>query len=499
MVFIKYEEEEWNVSASNLAKNTFNPIRNILETMNIQPHPDRPMISLSIGDPTIFGNLNPSSNAITAITEALQSGKYNGYAPSSGYVESRQAIAEHVSCGGNDIKAEDVIIVSGCSCALDMSISALANPGDNILVPRPGFPLYKTLANGLGINTKEYNLLPLKGWECDLEHMEAMIDENTKAILVNNPSNPCGSVFSQDHLLQILALADKYKVPIIADEIYEHFVFSGAGKKYVPMASLTTTVPVLSCGGLTKRYLVPGWRLGWITIHDRQDLFLNGGVRKGLNSLSQRIIGANTIVQGALPNILKQTPEAFFKETLDVIEENAKYAFERFENVPGLYPVMPDGAMYMMVGLDRKAFPEFANCLKIVEGMVREQSVFCLPGKCFGINDFFRVVLTVPKENLETACDRIEQFCKDHLPIVNKKRVIPKLRHQDTMAMDVMEITPDTPSPSSTDEEDDFKEFESGSIETGSYTTSNFVQRPAKGVPRVRRQTEMRLTSMSAK
>ena len=77
-------------------------------------------------------------------------------------------------------------------------------------------------------------------------------------------------MFSQEHLLQILALADKYKVPIIADEIYEHFVFSGAGKTYVPMASLTTTVPVLSCGGLTKRYLVPGWRLGWITIHDRQ-------------------------------------------------------------------------------------------------------------------------------------------------------------------------------------------------------------------------------------
>jgi len=265
------------------------------------------------------------------------------------------------------------------------------------------------------------------------------------------------------------------------------------------MASLTTTVPVLSCGGLTKRYLVPGWRLGWITIHDRQDLFLNGGVRKGLNSLSQRIIGANTIVQGALPNILKQTPETFFKDTLDVIEENAKYAFERFESVPGLYPVMPDGAMYMMVGLDRKAFPEFANCLKIVEGMVREQSVFCLPGKCFGINDFFRVVLTVPRENLETACDRIEQFCKDHLPVVNKKRVIPKLRHQDTMAMDVMEITPDTPSPSSTDEEDDFKDFEPGSIETGSYTTSTFVKRPNAGVPRIRRQTEMRLTSMSAK
>jgi tyrosine aminotransferase len=270
-----------------------------------------------------------------------------------------------------------------------MAISAMANPGDNILVPRPGFPLYKTLANGLGITTKEYDLLPLKGWECDLDHMRAMIDENTKAILVNNPSNPCGSVFSEEHLRKILALADEFKVPIIADEIYEHFVFSEAGKSYVPMASLTTTVPILSCGGLTKRYLVPGWRLGWITVHDRQDLFLNGGVRKGLNSLSQRIIGANTIVQGALPNILKQTPESFFQETLQVIEGNAKYAFERFQSVDGLYPVMPGGAMYMMVGLDRKAFPKFKNCLEIVEGMVREQSVFCLPGKCFGINDFF--------------------------------------------------------------------------------------------------------------
>ena len=100
---------------------------------------------------------------------------------------------------------------------------------------------------------------------------------------------------------------------------------------------------------------------------------------------------------------------------------------------------------------------------------------------------------------METACDRIEQFCKDHLPVVNKKRVIPKLRHQDTMAMDVMEITPDTPSPSSTDEEDDFKDFEPGSIETGSYTTSTFVKKPNAGVPRIRRQTEMRLTSMSAK
>ena len=171
---------------------------------------------------------------------------------------------------GNDITADDVVIVSGCSCALDLAITSIANPGDNILVPRPGFPLYKTLANGLGIKTKEYDLMPLQGWECDLKSMESEIDDKTKAILVNNPSNPCGSVFSREHLLEVLDLADRYKLPIIADEIYEHFVFAGAQKSYEPMASLTSTVPILSCGGLTKRYLVPGWRLGWITIHDRE-------------------------------------------------------------------------------------------------------------------------------------------------------------------------------------------------------------------------------------
>lgn len=136
-----------------------------------------------------------------------------------------------------------------------------------------GFPLYKTLAHGFGIQTKEYDLLPEQGWQVDLKHLESLIEPGkTKAILINNPSNPCGSVFDRDHLLDILKIAEKYFLPIIADEIYEHFVFQGAKKDYIPVASLTRTVPVLSCGGLTKRWLVPGWRLGWITVHDRNDV-----------------------------------------------------------------------------------------------------------------------------------------------------------------------------------------------------------------------------------
>jgi len=215
-----------------------------------------------------------------------------------------------VATTSSPLTEEDVVICSGCSCALDLAISAMADPGDNILIPRPGFPLYSTLAVGLGISVREYDLVPELGWQVDLDHMESLIGPRTRAIVVNNPSNPCGSVYSKAHLRAILGVAERHKVPIIADEIYDYFSFAGS-TKFVPIASLTDMVPVLAAGGLTKRYLVPGWRLGWITIHDRHGALAE--VRQGLKRLSQRIIGANTLVQGALPIILRETPASFFQ------------------------------------------------------------------------------------------------------------------------------------------------------------------------------------------
>ncbi len=432
----------WSVPASKLARNTFNPIRNILETMDLQPNPSKKMISLSIGDPTVFGNLKPDDVVVEAVKDSLDSGRYNGYASSVGYPEAREAVAEHVSVTGAEVTAEDVVLCSGCSCSLDLCISVLANPGDNILIPRPGFSLYQTLAVGLGIEVKEYNLVPEMGWECDLDHMESVIDENTRAIVVNNPSNPCGSVFSEEHLRAILEIAERYRLPIIADEIYDYFTFKG--RRFVPIASLTTTVPVLCCGGLTKRFLVPGWRLGWITIHDRHDI-LGQEVRGGLKALSQRIIGANTLVQGALPVILKETPQSFFEETISLVQENAILAYRRLKAIPGLKPVMPHGAMYMMVQVDRDYLPSFRNDLDIVEALVKEESVFCLPGQCFNIADFFRIVLTIPGQYMVEACDRIEEFCLRHaLETLAERMVLRKF----SFSFDAEELDQDSDSSS---------------------------------------------------
>ncbi|XP_034190755.1 tyrosine aminotransferase isoform X2 [Osmia lignaria lignaria] len=360
--------ERWNVEASEIARNTHNPIRSIVESLVVEPNPAKSVIALSIGDPTTFGNLKPPKEAIDAVQESLLSQSYNGYAPSTGYQMAKEAVAEYSSSEFVDVDPKDVILCSGCSCALDLCITALARRDQNILIPRPGFSIYRTLAEGLGITVKSYELRPEFGWEIDLNDLESQIDESTAAIIINNPSNPCGSVFSRNHTLDILDVAARYYVPIIADEIYEHMVFPG--RTFHSLASLSNEVPILSCSGLTKRFLVPGWRMGWIIIHDRQ-------------------------------NVLNK-------------ENHSKVAYNCIIKVPGLKPIMPDGAMYMMVHIDLSCFPEFNSDLEFVQRLLMEESVFCLPGQCFDYPSYMRLVITVPMDLLEEACQRIQEFCERH-------------------------------------------------------------------------------------
>lgn len=407
----KSRRQHWEVKPSEMAKNTLNPIRAIVDGMKLTPNPEKKMIALSIGDPTVFGNLPTDEAVLQAMKDAIDSQKFNGYAPSVGYLKSREAVSNFYSCPQAPLEAEDVILTSGCSQAIDLAISVLCNPGDNILVPCPGFSLYKTLAVSMGIEVKLYNLLPEKSWEVDLQHLESLIDERTSCLIVTNPSNPCGSVFTKEHLQKILKVASRYCIPILADEIYSDMVFPGCNSP--SMASLSSDVPILACGGLAKRWLVPGWRLGWILIHDRNDIF-GTEVRQGLVKLSQRILGACTIVQGALESILNNTPQSFYSSTIGFLKSNSEICFNELSTVPGLTPVMPSGAMYLMVGIDMEHFPDFKNDVDFTERLVTEQSVFCLPASAFEYPNFFRIVVTVPEEQMVEACDRIREFCLTH-------------------------------------------------------------------------------------
>lgn len=171
-------------------------------------------------------------------------------------------------------------------------------------------------------------------------------------------------------------------------------------------------MPILSCGGLTKRFLVPGWRIGWIVIHDRNNALHT--VRYGLGNLGGRILSCSTIVQGALARILHETPQEFFDDVVTKLKEHADVAYAILKDVPGLKPLMPQGAMYMMIAIDINNFPDFDDEMDFVQSLVAEQSVFCLPGKCFEIKNYFRIVLTVPADKIREACLRIAEFCEIH-------------------------------------------------------------------------------------
>lgn len=156
-----------------------------------------------------------------AVLRSLESGKFNGYAHTQGHEASRQAVAKYSAHQRPDglIDPSDVILCSGCSSALEYCILALAERGQNILVPRPGFCLYHTLAEGLDIEVRYYELLPEQQWRADLRQLESLIDANTVALLINNPSNPCGSVYDEAHLLELIAICERHYLPIIADEV----------------------------------------------------------------------------------------------------------------------------------------------------------------------------------------------------------------------------------------------------------------------------------------
>ncbi|XP_074636674.1 tyrosine aminotransferase-like [Acropora palmata] len=405
------ERRGWHIPASVTARTTFNPIRSIVDRMKIAPNPNKKMIALSIGDPSIFGNLDPCREIVDPVVDCIKKAKHNGYSPSEGYVKTREAIAAGHSYPSSPLTDKDVVLACGCSGALELALDVLLNPGDNVLVPKPGFAIYETISISRGHEVRHYNLLPERSWEVDIKHLGSLVDERTRAIVVNNPSNPCGSVYTKKHLEAILEVAEKHMIPIIADEVYENVVFPEY--KFYPLAQLSENVPILSCGGISKGYLVPGWRLGWVIIHDKHRAF-ESEVRQGLADMSQQILGPSTVIQGALPDILTKTPQSFFEKTVKVIQKNAEICCEELSRIPELKPVMPCGAMYMMVGVDISKFDGIIDDVDFTEKLIAEQSVFCLPGKCFQYPNYFRIVLTVPAEKTQLACERINEFCQSH-------------------------------------------------------------------------------------
>ncbi|GAA5973713.1 hypothetical protein JCM11641_005093 [Rhodosporidiobolus odoratus] len=421
------------VQVSALLPRIQNPIREIIANIDLSAPPeegvDQPLINLGLGDPSVFGNFPPAPESIAAIEASLKSGRAFGYPESVGYPEAREAVANYFDEGeGSNFRPSknDVVLAHGASGALEMAITVLADSSKNVLFPKPLFTAYETMSALPGCEIRYYNLLPESNWEVDLVQLESLLDENTAFVMLNNPSNPCGSNWSAEHTRNIAALMQRRQVMVISDEVYAGLAWDVTGPcpsadaprvegkfnrgVFTPYASVCGSSPCLIVGAVSKRWLAPGWRLGWTIVHDPQNVL--GDVRAGLAKLAFRIQGPNSTMQRSLPALLANTPEKFYLSTMDKLRETSEALHARLAKIPGLKPLLPQGAMYLMCG-GLENF-DLANDKAFVEALHEEERVFILPGACFRLDGFMRFVTTTPLPILLDAADRIEAFCARH-------------------------------------------------------------------------------------
>ncbi len=426
----------WGLVPSRMAARTSNPVRNITDNLKPNPSHPLPLLNFSLGDPTAYSDathLPCLDKLVETVTRHAAEGRHNGYTCSAGAPAAREALAAAFSHAGTPpLTAEDVIITSGGSGALEIVLAALLDEGDAVLIPRPGFALYQVIAQSLGAEALPYDLLPEANWALDLGQLEACITPRTKAILVNNPSNPCGNVLSQADLVDLLEVAALHRLPVISDEIYGQVVFPG--ETFYPLGALTREVPVLTVGGLAKQFAVPGWRVGWILLHDPMGVLAEVGatglegqpqgcsVRQGLKNLTQLILGANTLAQSVIPALFPAEPcsalEAYQARYVGLVAAHARFVQAALAEDGGVVgvslPHMPQGALYMLLKLDATAFLDLPDDVSFCATLLQEENLVLLPGQCFGLSGYVRLVLTPPQDMLAEGLRRLRGFCLRH-------------------------------------------------------------------------------------
>lgn len=391
-------------------------IRGVLDMLmkNLYKDDSRPVIPLAHGDPSSFPCFKTADAAVNAVNDALRSAQYNSYAPTIGILPARRAVAEYLNRDlPYELSPDDVHLTIGCTQAIELSLSTLARPGANILLPRPGFPYYEARAACSHLEVRHFELVPEKSWEVDLNAVEALADENTVAIVIINPGNPCGNVYSYEHLKKIAETARKLGILVIADEVYGHLAFGST--KYVPMGVFGLIVPVLTLGSISKRWVVPGWRLGWLVTSDPNGILKESGVVKSITTFLNVTADPPTFIQGAIPQILENTKEDFFSNLISILRETANICYDRIQDIPFIScPQKPEGSMFVMVKLNLSMLENISDDVDFCVKLVKEESVLILPGVAVGMKNWLRVTFAIEPSSLEDGLARLKAFCQRH-------------------------------------------------------------------------------------
>ncbi|MEM3730760.1 MAG: aminotransferase class I/II-fold pyridoxal phosphate-dependent enzyme [Candidatus Bathyarchaeia archaeon] len=363
---------------------------------------------LNIGDPVAYDFETPK-HIREALTKAVEEGA-NAYSPSEGLPELRKAISEkEARVNGISISADDIIVTSGISEAIQMVMAALLDAGDEILLPGPTYPPYISYAKFFGGKPITYETVEENGWQPNIEDLRKKISEKTRGILIVNPNNPCGALYSEKILKQILDLAGEFGLPVLSDEIYDQIVYE---KKFVSTAKLAKDVPVIGFNGFSKAYLMTGWRLGYVYFYHQK-----GELQQLKNCIEKEArirLCANTPVQKAGVAALNG-PQDHIKDMVEKLRQRRDYSLKRISEIEGISCAKPEGAFYVFpkihdVGRVWKTDSEFVlELLKATGVLLVHGSGF---DPVYGAGHA-RAVFLPPIETLETAFNEIEHFMRE--------------------------------------------------------------------------------------
>jgi alanine-synthesizing transaminase len=378
-------------------------IRRIVEEAQKVEATGRRVRYLNIGDPVLFGFETPRY-LIDAVERAMRDGD-NGYAPSAGILEAREAIAAQYNSLGQPMTPDRIVLTAGASEGIDFALTTLADVGDEVLIPRPTYPLYTAILAKLGAREVYYRTDPANGWLPDPDEIRKLITPRTRALVVNDPNNPTGAVYPLGLRRALLSVADEFGLPILADEIYQDLAYTGS---IAPLGSLDPDAPILSLSGLSKGYQAPGWRTGWLALGRSPSL---DSVLSGILKLAEGRLCTTTPMQHAIPVALSHDAAHQVDFRL-ALQQRAALISQRANAIPGMSCVMPQAAFYAM---PRVTLPPGKTDVDYILGLLRATGVLCVYGSGFGMDPadgFFRLVYLASPAELSEIFDLVEDFTR---------------------------------------------------------------------------------------
>ncbi len=379
-------------------------IRDVVVTAKQLEAKGKKITYLNIGDPIVYDFETPPF-LVEAFCDAARLG-HNGYSASAGIPEFRNAVVDKEKrINKISIGAEDVIATAGISEGIQMMMAALVNPGSEVLVPGPTYPPYLAFVRFFGGTAHTYHCIEEEGWRPDLDDIRAKITENTAAIVLINPNNPTGAVYPPKTVQALIDIAGEFGIPLISDEVYDRLVYD-----LVPTstAALAKDVPVIGFNGLSKVYLVPGWRIGYMYFHHpNQDL---AELKEHILKQARIRICTNAPAQYAASIGLRES-DAYLKDVLSRLQDRRDLVWKRLNEIDGISTSKPEGAFYIFPSIDLQN--RWSTDEEFVMALLKETGVLVVHGSGFDPvfgSDHFRLVFLAPPPTLNSALDAIQKF-----------------------------------------------------------------------------------------